>query len=350
MNRQEFRARFREDLHDCPATMALGASWLVVFVWMVADQAARGQVSPDQLLGGLRNGHWFGDFTLQELHAGQVWRTLTATFVHFGLLHIAMNLYALYQLGGLVESWYGSGPFVAIYVLTGAGGNLLSAAIRWQLHANPAIEAGGGSTVIMGLVALCAVAAWRSRTRLLAHLRNLMLYMLIFTFSIGFGLTFSRWPVIDNWGHVGGAVVGALIGFADAALLRQFGARLGRLAGWSAATLIIASALALVADDRKEPARREAAAQVRQRRFRDEYLIQQLDKIRTTYRAVAFPRGLRRGQFVPILNPAQLAALAPAAAPKAPSTAASAKQRTPARRATERSTASIRRSSSTSTC
>ena len=164
VSRQLLWARFREDLRDCPATMALGASWLVVFGCMVVDQVARGQLgTPGQLLLGLRNGHWFGDLTLRELYAGEVWRTLTATFVHYGVVHVGMNLFALYQLGCLVESWYGSGPLVAIYVLTGAVGNALSALIRRQLDSNALIESGGGSTVVMGLVGLCAVAGWRFR-------------------------------------------------------------------------------------------------------------------------------------------------------------------------------------------
>src|SRR5438874_2108913 len=111
--------RLSEDFRDYPATMALGTLWVVVFIAMLVDQGTRSdRLSPSGLIIGLHNGHRFGDLTLRELYAGEVWRAVTATFVHYGVLHIGMNLYALYVLGCLVESWYGTGPFVAIYVLT----------------------------------------------------------------------------------------------------------------------------------------------------------------------------------------------------------------------------------------
>ncbi|MFO0908382.1 MAG: rhomboid family intramembrane serine protease [Isosphaeraceae bacterium] len=111
--------------------MSLGAAWIVVFVLMLVDQYQVGRgLSVAELILGLRNGHRFGDMTLQELVSGEIWRTLTSTFVHYGLLHIGLNLYAFYQLGCLVESWYGAGQFLGIYVVTGGGGNLLSGLVR----------------------------------------------------------------------------------------------------------------------------------------------------------------------------------------------------------------------------
>lgn len=300
----------RDEFREFPATMALGTLWVVVFALMVADQAARtGRVTPGQLVIGLYNGHRVGDLSLRDLYEGEVWRALTATWVHFGLLHIGMNLFALYQLGALVESWYGSGPLVAIYVLTGAGGNLLSGLIRHALRADPAIASGGGSTVVMGLVALCAVVGWRSRTRIGAHLRNQMVWVMLLTGGLGFGLAVAGLPVIDNWGHAGGAAVGALIGLANRPLLKAAGSRLAALAGCVGYGALAASALALVVDDRSEAerGRRLATDSLRGReiarvRFvRGEYLLTQLDKIRTLYRTTAYPRALRRGTVVRVL-------------------------------------------------
>src|SRR5207248_1102103 len=79
------------------------------------------------------------------------WRLVTCNFVHYSLIHIGLNLLAMYQLGTLVESWYGSSQLVLIYGLTGAGGNLVSALIRYGIGSNRAVHSGGGSGVILGL-------------------------------------------------------------------------------------------------------------------------------------------------------------------------------------------------------
>jgi rhomboid protease GluP len=282
--------------------MALGAAWVAVFVLMLADQAWQsGGLSPWQVILGLRNGHRFGDVRLVDIFGGASWRVLTATFVHYGLLHIALNLYALYQLGALVESWYGSGPFVAIYVLTGGGGNLLSGLIRRAIHEYPFMPCAGGSTVIMGLVALAALVGWNSRTRVGTHLSRLMLICLGLTAGLGAASSILgpllRLPVmVDNWGHAGGAIVGAALGLAHHGILRRVGARLAGLSGWIGTAAILASTAALLVDDRDELMRRQGLfQQARQRLERDSYAILQLDKVRSTYRAVAIPRAMRRG-------------------------------------------------------
>ena len=181
--------QLREDAREFPATTTLSALWVLVFVLMAAKQAWFGTgITAGQSVLGLREGFWFGDMTVGELFAGELWRTLTATFVHYGLLHIGLNLYAFYQLGCLVESWYGANSFVAIYVLTGGGGNLLSGLLRHALRCDPTIASGGGSVVVMGLVGLCAVVGWRARTRLGDYLRNQMVWVL----GLDFGLISRR--------------------------------------------------------------------------------------------------------------------------------------------------------------
>ena len=149
--------------------------------------------------------------TLQSLAQGQVWRTLTSTFVHYGLLHLATNLFGMYQLGTLIEEWYGSWQTLALYVLIGTGGNALSALMRHEMGANPQVHSGGGSTVLLGFVALCAVVGWRARTRLGDFLRGQMVAILIYTALLGLVLPLFNYlvrvPSIDNWGHAGGVML-----------------------------------------------------------------------------------------------------------------------------------------------
>jgi membrane associated rhomboid family serine protease len=198
--------------------------------------------------------------TLNALYQGEIWRPLTATFVHYGLLHLGMNLFMMYQLGGLIESWYGPWQFVAVYVAIGSGGNLLSALVRHALGSNPQMASGGGSTVLLGLAALCAVVGWRSRTRIGDYLRSQMVWLLVATAVLG-----QIVPIIDNWGHAGGALIGAAIGFAHRLLIRTAHRPAAKWAGGLGVILLIASGAAQVRGDRIEAIRYGRAEQLQRR-------------------------------------------------------------------------------------
>src|SRR5438270_11336783 len=64
------------------------------------------------------------------IRAGQWWRLLTGTFLHGGLLHIGMNMYALNSLGCFVEQTWGRWRLLAIYLVAGWGGSCLAMAYR----------------------------------------------------------------------------------------------------------------------------------------------------------------------------------------------------------------------------
>ena len=289
--------RFKEDCREFPATMLICALWIVVFAAMTVVNYQQSQgLTVGQFLLGLRAGHRFGDMTLRELWNGDFWRPLTSTFVHYGILHVGMNLFALYQLGCLVESWYGSSLFLGVYVLTGAGGNVLSAVARQALGSNPSIASGGGSTVVMGLVGLCAVVGWRSRSKIGDSLRNQMLWVIGLTAALGLVLQLFGLPIIDNWGHAGGTIMGAIIGIANRPLGILGAKRAARWIGLVGSLLIASSAVAQYRDDRDESARRVILAQKQQQRAAElEILMIRLDEVRLTYRAVTSPRIIYRG-------------------------------------------------------
>jgi len=240
--------RLIDDYREFPATMVLCSLWVIVFGLMVLDQTMQGHAPKlHELLIGMRGGHPFGELTNNDLFQGEIWRPLTATFVHYGLLHIGMNLYMMYQLGAVVETWYGPWQFLAVYVVIGFGGNLLSALVRYALGSDPMGPRGGGSTVVLGLVALCAVVGWRSRTRIGAFLRSQMVGLLIATAVLG-----QMVPIIDNWGHAGGALTGMAIGFAHRILIRTAERPVAKWLGGLAVLLLIASTVAQVRDNRTE--------------------------------------------------------------------------------------------------
>jgi len=250
--------RFRRILReftDFPATTSIGLLWIAVYVAMAWYQGTP-HAGSDWLRGGIQpaTSHAFGDLTSRQLYAGQVWRVVTATFVHYGLLHIGLNLLSLYQLGRVVEDWYGSGRFVALYVILGGLGNALAGLARPWL---PAISgtgdpwntpSGGGSTAIFGLVTLLGVGAWRSRTRFGDYAKGVILFLLVLNGAIAYVLR----HYLDHYGHAGGAIVGAVVGLAHAWLSRDPEGPGSRRAGWAGAAVLVACAGAQLWADRAE--------------------------------------------------------------------------------------------------
>ena len=137
---------------------------------------------------------------------GEWWRLGTAMFLHFGLLHLAMNLWALWDVGQLVERMYGPVRFAILYFACGLAGNLASLVI----HGNRAVS-GGASGAILGLYGALLVFMWQERKRV--HPSD---FRWLFWGATGFAalmLAVGFWiPGIDNAAHGGGFAAGALCG------------------------------------------------------------------------------------------------------------------------------------------
>ncbi len=82
--------------------------------------------------------HWGADNAGNVLIYGEWWRIVTAMFVHVGILHLATNMWCLWNLGLLAEPLMGSFGLFAVYILTGAAGNLLSTLVQLAAaHSRP---------------------------------------------------------------------------------------------------------------------------------------------------------------------------------------------------------------------
>lgn len=137
---------------------------------------------------------------------GQWWRLGSAMFLHFGLLHLALNMWALWDGGQWVERMYGHFRFAAIYFVAGLAGNLLSLVVH-QGHA----VSGGASGAIFGLYGALLSYVWLERSRIQrGEFRWLFWAAVGFSVvSIVFGLMV---PGIDNAAHIGGLIGGLLMG------------------------------------------------------------------------------------------------------------------------------------------
>ncbi|MBP7962158.1 MAG: rhomboid family intramembrane serine protease [Caldilineaceae bacterium] len=144
----------------------------------------------------------FGAKVNELIAAGQTWRLFTAMFLHIGVLHLLFNLYALYLFGPQVEGIFGHRRFTVIYVVGGLFGSLASYAFVDNLSA-------GASGAIFGLVGALSVYYLRYRDQFGAQARAVLQNMaMIVVVNFIFGLSS---PGIDNWGHLGGLLGGAVV-------------------------------------------------------------------------------------------------------------------------------------------
>ena len=126
---------------------------------------------------------------------GEYYRLFTAMFMHYGVLHLLMNMYALWILGRTLEAFLGPARFLALYLVAGLGGNV--AAYVFQ----PGALSAGASTAIFGLFAALFLVL-RKLGLSTASVVPVIVINLVFTFTI---------KGISIYGHLGGFVVGGLI-------------------------------------------------------------------------------------------------------------------------------------------
>ncbi|MGB8650184.1 MAG: rhomboid family intramembrane serine protease [Mycobacteriales bacterium] len=131
---------------------------------------------------------------------GAYYRLLTSTFLHFGIVHIAVNMYCLLLIGPALESALGRLRFTALYVLSGLSGAALSYSLGPTLQI-----AAGASGAVFGLFAAYFV---------LEHRRGGDVSAISATILINLFISFVASSYIDWRGHVGGLVGGALVAAA----------------------------------------------------------------------------------------------------------------------------------------
>jgi membrane associated rhomboid family serine protease len=139
----------------------------------------------------------YPDDSLHGIAFGEYYRLFTAMFLHYGVIHLAMNMWALWMLGRQLEADLGPLRFAGLYLLAGLGGN-----VAVYLFSNPAATTVGASTSVFGLFAALFVIFRRLR-RDTSAIVPILVINLIFTLTVR-GISIS--------GHFGGLIVGAMIG------------------------------------------------------------------------------------------------------------------------------------------
>lgn len=137
------------------------------------------------------------------IQAGQYWRLVTAIFLHAGMLHLAVNMWALFQLGTLCEVLYGRQRFLILYVCSGVLGTFASYELSPQLGV-------GASGAIFGLMGVALVYSIKYRRELPRGMGDRLRRSLMPWVILNLMLTFTI-RVIDAAAHVGGFVSGMVL-------------------------------------------------------------------------------------------------------------------------------------------
>ena len=88
--------------------------------------------------------HWGANRGLLTL-GGEWWRLFTCMFLHIGVIHLAFNMWCLWDLGALAESLYGHWTFASVYLISGVAGSVAS--VAWH----PGTVSAGASGAIFGI-------------------------------------------------------------------------------------------------------------------------------------------------------------------------------------------------------
>jgi membrane associated rhomboid family serine protease len=189
------------------AELAAGGSRSGTNNWIFEHGAlVVGAVYPNGTLAGVAHGEW--------------WRLVTAAFLHYGLFHLAVNMYSLYFAGTLLEQLIGRWRFAVLYLCSGIAGS--AGAIVWS----PDKITVGASGAIFGILGGLFVLERRGNIATGGQIAGLIVLNLVITFA------FSSY--ISVGGHVGGLIGGVALMWALVNFRRS-------------AAMSVASAAALVA-------------------------------------------------------------------------------------------------------
>jgi rhomboid protease GluP len=195
---KEYEAQLASVARADWATKALVTANVLVFAAAAIGGAGLLVPNPTVLQSWGTN---FGPFTTH----GEWWRLVSSIFLHFGVFHLALNMWALYVGGRLAERLFGSGAFALIYFASGIAGSLSS--LLW----NPAVNSAGASGAIFGVYgAMLAFFLRKDHSIPPSVVRQQRSSGIAFiAFNLINGLSHAG---IDNAAHIGGLAIGLAMG------------------------------------------------------------------------------------------------------------------------------------------
>jgi rhomboid protease GluP len=173
-------------------TRLLIAANVLVFFWELSS----GDTSDGRVL--VRDGGLYGPYVA----AGEWWRIFSAAFLHAGWLHIATNMFALYQVGTFVELLYGRARMAIIYVIAIIGSGI---AVYFFNYDAPTVGASGAIFGLFGALTAAGLRLGKPGRDLVQQSAGIIILNLVLGFTV--------FRFVSNAAHIGGLIAGALFGF-----------------------------------------------------------------------------------------------------------------------------------------
>jgi len=142
-----------------------------------------------------------GAMTSDALEQGNYSQLFTSFFVHFDIRHLCNNMILLVAIGSMLEEYVGSIRFLIIYILSGLGGNFVSA--FWHMQHGNVVLSAGASGAVFGIVGGLLAAIVLNRGRIKDMTTKKIAFFAILSLYQGFAS-----QGIDNAAHLGGFVTG----------------------------------------------------------------------------------------------------------------------------------------------
>ena len=225
-------------------TYAIMAINVIVFILMAVNGA--GIFEPN----GYVHIKWGSNYTPLTL-TGDWWRLITNVFIHFGIIHIAMNMYCLYMVGVYLEPMIGKIKYIAAYLCTGVLASLVS--LWWHKEG---VNSAGASGAIFGLYGLFLALL---TTKLIPEkVRNGQLQSI--GLFVAYNLFYGMKGGVDNAAHIGGLISGFVIGYLYVIIIKKEKQQLK--AAWVLPFIAIATVAASVmylGNNKKADSERNAA-------------------------------------------------------------------------------------------
>ncbi len=138
------------------------------------------------------------------LFFNEYYRIVTSAFLHIDILHLVLNMYAIYFIGKQVESFFGKWKFLIIYIGSAIMGGILS-----LLFASASTVSAGASGAVFGLLGALLYFGYKYRVYLGNMLKSQLVPIIVINLLFGFMVT-----GIDNAAHIGGLIGGFLLSMA----------------------------------------------------------------------------------------------------------------------------------------
>jgi rhomboid protease GluP len=143
------------------------------------------------------------------VRAGDWYRIVTGAFMHEGIPHIALNMFALYQLGSFVETMLGGWRMLVVYAISLVGGGL---AVVYFSPNDPTVGASGAIFGLFGALFAIGVRMGKPGRTLISQTLPILVLNHVFTFAV---------PFISKAGHIGGLLSGFAAGLVFYAIRRR---------------------------------------------------------------------------------------------------------------------------------